>query len=272
MKLFETLSLWSCTVLMVALIAWLSFAGAPRLEPDLLTAPPGPSGLTGGIGPVILNTLVITGCALALAIPVSLSGAVICAAARQRRGKAVSKLAEASARIVEIGLCLPRLLWGLAGAAIFGHFLGLGVSAASGVLTLALLLAPILSCGFLDALSRSAERYGPASRAMGYSDGQMMWHVALPAAMPSFLATVLISSGRAMGDAAALLLTAGIGTRAISHWADSGSTLAVHIYMVAVEIGGGLPTAAASALVLLLLTVALQAPLVLLVGRKDGIA
>ncbi|SNR87986.1 ABC transporter permease subunit [Puniceibacterium sediminis] len=258
MKLLERLGLLIPILLMSALLIWLGHAGATRLSLSFLIEAPKNAGLSGGIGPILGNTFIIVGLALTIAVPVALAAAIAHNGARPRRHGIKGRVLTTARQIVDVGLCLPRLLWGLAGAAIFGHALGLGVSAAAGVLTLAALLIPIMTSGFNEGLSRAMERHAAPCRALGYSEQQILMHVVVPAAWPSLTISILLAGARAFGDAAALVLTAGFSSRLIESWDSSGSTLAVYVYMLAVEIGGGLPTAAAAAFVLLLLTITLQ--------------
>lgn len=266
MEYLEKLSLRLAPLILISLVGWLIVTAAPRLGADFFFQLPGNAGRSGGIGPILLNTFIVVGAALSIAIPVSFAASISIVDARTSGNAVKVGFAIFATRCLEIGLSMPRLVWGLAGAAIFGHAMGLGISAATGVLTLSALLMPILSTGFIDALDRAHSRYGLVCATLGYMRLQTMTGPALRAALPAMMSSVLVGVGRALGDAAALILTAGFGSRYLEHWSDSSATLAVHIFKLAFEIGGGLPSAAATSLVLLILMATLQIPLILLNG------
>jgi phosphate transport system permease protein len=172
--------------------------------------------------------------------------------------------------LIDVGVAVPHLLWGLGGAALLGEGLGLGYSAATGVVTLAGLLTPILVGGFLDGLTRAGAGVLPAARALGLPEWRIWaWYV-LPRARPALLAACLLASGRACGDAAALYFTAGLGMRLLTGWDQSASTLAVHVLKLAADVAGGQDAAFAAAFVLLCLTALIQLPLLILSANPKG--
>ncbi len=83
----------------------------------------------------------------------------------------------------------------------------------------------------------------------------MVWHVLLPAAMPGIVAGIILSIGRAIGETAVLLFTAGYVMRIPGSLLDPGRALSVHIYDLAMNVPGGMPAAARAALVLLILII-----------------
>jgi phosphate transport system permease protein len=262
MKLVERFSLWLPAIFILALLAWLAKTGADRLSFGFLYEVPSYDGLSGGIGPILANTFLIVGWALLLCIPLALAASIAYVFTQASGSGALNCGGVWFRRILDLGLCLPRLLWGLSGAALFGYLLGFGVSATTGILTLAALLVPFVTSGFIEGLSGTTHRYRDVCAAMGYTEQQMIMKVAFPAAWPSLKISILLATGRAFGDAAALILTAGIGKMFILSWEMEGATLAVYIYTMADQAGGGLPTTSAAALVLLLLTAAIQIPFV----------
>jgi phosphate transport system permease protein len=267
-KWFERMALALPALVMTGILVLLTYRGWDRLSISFLFEAPSDLGRTGGLGPVLLNTFLVVGAALALAFVFSLATALAHAMAAASPERALSPWLRMANRLIEIGLCMPRLLWGLAGASVFCGALGMGVSAAAGVLTLAAVLCPILVTGFAEGLQQAAKPLAPTCRALGLSEVTLWWRVVLPRARASISAACLLAAGRAFGDAAALLLTAGVGHRLISSAAEPASTLAVHIYVL-VELGGGSDTVMACALVLLGLSAAMQWPLVMAGGRQD---
>ena len=74
----------------------------------------------------------------------------------------------------------------------------------------------------------------------------------LPAAVPGILAGVILSTGRIVGETAALIFTAGTMARIPSSLLGSGRTLALHMYVLSSE-ALHMNEAYATAVVLLLL-------------------
>lgn len=257
LRITSALAVWALVLLVVLLGGYLAVRGAGHLSAAYLVDAPRTLGTAGGIGPILVNTGIIVGSSLLLAVPIALGGSLAYAAG------GAGTLRRGFRLLMEIGLSLPRLLWGLAGASLVGGGLGLGYSALTGILTLTALLLPILITGFMSGLARAAQGLLPACRALGIPKWRVWVFYVLPSARPGLLAAVLLASGRACGDAAALYLTAGIGMRLLGGLDQSASTLAVHVFKLAVDVGGGQGAAFAAAFVLLVLTVLLQAPLLL---------
>lgn len=249
---------WALIALVLALATYLAMRGSGHLSAGYLVDAPRRLGTAGGIGPILVNTAIIVGSALLLALPIALAAAITLAAGSRGRLRTGFRL------VVEVGLSMPRLLWGLAGASLLGGALGFGYSAPTGIVTLTALLLPILITGFVDGLERASRDVLPACRALGLSEQRTWLAYVLPRARASMLAASLLATGRACGDAAALYLTAGIGMRLLNSLDQSAATLAVHVFKLAVDVGGGQDAAFAAAFVLLVLTVLLQAPLLLI--------
>ena len=82
--------------------------------------------------------------------------------------------------------------------------------------------------------------------------------ILLPCAAPGIAVGIILSAGRALAETAVLLFTAGYVLRRPDSLFDSGRTLSVHIYDLAMNVPGGMPRAAATAVVLVALLVVLN--------------
>lgn len=76
-------------------------------------------------------------------------------------------------------------------------------------------------------------------------------HVLLPAASPAVAAGLMLGIGRALAETAALIFTSGYVDRTPTSLFDSGRSLSIHIYDLAMNVAGGEPNAYGSALVLI---------------------
>ncbi len=239
--------LFAVTVLPFAAMLVLVALAAPGL--DLAAG----SASLGALAHVLRNTFWIVLGATALAWLVALPGVLTSFATLSRRapGGAVRQ-------IVDFGSTFPRLLWGVAGASLFGGVLGLGVSALTGILTLGCLLSPIVATTLQDGFALQARRVSPTCRMMGMTRFQAVWYCVLPAAAPSLWTALRLSLARGLGDAAAVILTSGSSFALASSLMDPGATLSVYVLVLVQETPGQQHTAYAAAALLFGLSGLLQ--------------
>lgn len=210
-------------------------------------------GRSGGIGPMLLSTLVIVVLATLLATLFSLPCAVTYC--EMFGPKWFRRFALA---LLDIGVGTPRVVWGLFGGVFFGGILGLGFSMWCGILTLACLLTPILTTGFIAGIQAVDPGLREQCAALGLSSWVTCWGQVIPAARPSLVAAVALAAARGCGDAAALLFTSGLATHWVKGLGESSATLAVFIYNLLSSVPGGQKAAYTAAAVLFLLTFAIQ--------------
>ncbi len=242
----------------VALVSFVFISSGSRNWVLFLFSEPGDMGLEGGIFPIIVNTVVIVSLATILATVVALATALSFVAYGRQ-----SKFSNLIRGIIEIGASFPRVLYGIAGTIIFCGLAGLGISAASGILTLACMLCPMLITGFVDGLEIQYRACHLTCKTTGLRNRDIWIFYILPAAQPSILTSIQAVVGRGFGDAAALYFTAGTALQLFSGIDHPTATLAVHILVLANDIGGGIQMAFASALVLFGITAAIQLPIII---------
>jgi phosphate transport system permease protein len=130
---------------------------------------------------------------------------------------------------------VPSIVFGLFGALIFVNWMGLKFSILGGAATLSLLNLPVLVRVTEDAIRAVPESYWEASLALGSTKWQAIRKVMLPAALPGLITGVTLVSGRALGETAVLIYTAGTSTS--RYFPDfnpmrMGETLATHLWYV----------------------------------------
>lgn len=250
---------WGClsTYLIVGLVLFIGVdliaRGAGGFSTAYFLGAPTNLGRSGGIGPVLVSTGVIVLASLALATVFSFATAITYV---EMIGPIwFRRLVSA---VLDIGVGMPRIVWGLFGAAVFGGFFGFGFSIISGVATLACLLAPILATGFIAGLEEVDPRLREQCASLGVSRWTTLWLQVMPAARPALTASLALALARGCGDAAALLFTAGLSTELPGSLFDSASTLAVFIFNLMTSVPGGQIAAYTAAAVLFLITFALQ--------------
>lgn len=84
-----------------------------------------------------------------------------------------------------------------------------GPSVIAGGLTLSLVVLPIMIIASQEALRSVPQSLRQAALALGSTQWQVVWHVTLPAALPTIMTGAILSMSRAIGEAAPLLVIGG---------------------------------------------------------------
>lgn len=254
-----SLATWSAAAVVAAAFLWIvgdvARHGFVRLSWEFLTAAPERAGRAGGIGTVLVSTAAILGVCLVAAVPLGLGAALFLAEFADAHGR-LGGLVRAS---LDVLAGVPSIVFGLFGNALFCVALGLGYSLLSGGLTLACMVLPLLIRSVELSLRGLPAEYREAGAALDLSRSRLIAHVLLPAAAPGLAAGLLLGIGRATAETAALVFTSGYVTRMPESLLDSGRTLSIHIYDLAMNVPGGGPSAYATALVLVLLLIVIDA-------------
>lgn len=250
---------WFSAGLVMATLVWIladiAARGLSQVSLSFLTEAVEDAGRGGGIGPVILSTSLILLVTLALAIPLSLATAI---ALTERIGYE-TWFSRNVRRCLDVLAGVPSIVFGLFGNAFFAITLGLGYSILSGGLTLACMVLPILIRTFEQAIAAVPNEYRYAAAALGLRRTAILFRVILPAAAPALMAGVVLSIGRALAETAALIFTSGYVARKPESLMDSGRSLSVHIYDMAMNVPGGSSRAYATACVLVGLLLVINA-------------
>lgn len=270
-----------CGMIAVSVIGFIVWHGCPTLGAANM-----PGDLLGGSGnlgspasgwaepagglnmswlPALWNTLFMIAVVLLPAVPIG-AGAAIFLSEYARRG---SRFAKTVSLAAETLAGIPSVLFGLFGFLLFVLRMGWGYSFLAGVCTLILMVLPLIIRTTQEALRTVPAGQREASFGLGAGKGRTVLRVLLPAALPGMLAGILLAIGRITGESAALLFTAGTGTETVDGIFSSAATLAVHLYAMLVE-GQSLEGAYQTALVLLLLTAALNLCVSLLTAHRGG--
>lgn len=261
--------------LVAAVLLWIVFdvaaGGLSQLDWSYLVDDVADAGRGGGIGPVILSTGLIVGVALVVAVPMALATAAALTepAVRTRPFAGCVRLS------VDVLAGVPSIVFGLFGNAFFAITLGLGYSILTGGLTLACMILPILIRAFEQAIVAVPNEYQLAAASLGLGRAAILFRVTLPVALPALAAGVVLGIGRALAETAALIFTSGYVTRTPQSLLDSGRSLSVHIYDLAMNVAGGSDRAYAAACVLIGFLLAINGLIAVLTGwsrkRLEGV-
>jgi phosphate transport system permease protein len=253
-----TILIWGVAALVTAVFVGILFDlawhGAAHISWSFLTDPVENSGRAGGIGPIIVSTLLILAVCLTAALPLGLGTAVLLAEFTPTKGK-FGRLVRAS---LDILAGVPSIVFGLFGNALFCKWLGLGFSILSGGLTLACMVLPILIRSTEAGFRAVPHDYRMAAAALGLTRTATLRHVLLPAAVPGLVVGLVLGVGRALAETAALIFTSGYVDRMPESLLDSGRALSIHIFDLSMNVPGGDANAYATALVLVVLLLAIN--------------
>lgn len=221
----------ACTVvILVLVIGYIMVRGLPVMTPSFLLGSPEQMGRDGGIFPSIVGTFALTALSVVIAAPLGIGTAVFLTE-YTREGR--------FSRIVRFGTeslaGIPSIIFGLFGFLFFVIELGMGWSILSGSLTLAAMMLPTIVRTSEEAIRAVPEAYREISFALGGSRWQTVTSLVIPNALPGIVTGVILAIGRAIGETAAVIFTAGSSLRLPKSLFDPVRTLPVHFYLLARE-------------------------------------
>ena len=245
-----------CAVLLIGIIGYVAYNGMGSITPTFLATVKSPLAGTFGILGYLVNTLYIVVLTLLIATPVGI-GAAVYLTEYAKPGRIVRLIEFAAETLAGI----PSIIFGLFGMVFFGNACKMGYSVLCGALTLTLMVLPVIIRTTQEALKTVPESYRAGALDMGAEKWHIIRTIVLPSAMPGIITSVILATGRIVGESAALLFTAGAGyllPKAIfGHIMESGGTLTIGMYLEMAE--GNTKNAFAMALVLIVLVLIINA-------------
>ncbi|HEY1351178.1 MAG TPA: phosphate ABC transporter permease PstA [Ktedonobacteraceae bacterium] len=221
--------LWLITMLIatafVVIIFNLIWTGLPTLASgDFYGAGP------AGIAPELFNTFYILLLTELFLFPISLGAAIyLVEYARQRRLVTIIHFA------AETLAGVPSLVLGMFGFLVFSSYAHLSISRISGALTLLCLNLPLALRLFEDALNTVPRELREGGLALGATRWCTIRTVVLPSALPGLVTGLILTAGKIIGEAAALLFTMGLFNPASVFTPDptlASDTLTTRLYYI----------------------------------------
>lgn len=232
-----TLFFWGIGLLILGILAWFLWrilgAGVPHLTWDFITGDPEEIFAGGGVGPQFFNSFYILFISLLVSIPFGVGAGIWLAEYAKKNW--FTDLVRVS---TEMLASVPSIVFGLFGMLLFVTVFGWGFTIIGGALTLSLLNLPVLVRVTEETLRAVPQSYREASAALGATKWQTIRKVLIPSALPGLVTGVTLVAGRALGESAILIFTAGV---TVSRFAPdfnifaSGETLSVHLWYVRSE-------------------------------------
>jgi phosphate ABC transporter permease protein PstC len=161
-----------------------------------------------GLFPMIIGSLLVTGGALALGVPLGLSCAIFLVEFSKPRVRRVLKPA------IELLAGIPSVVYGFLGVVflvplIRDHLGGPGLSLLAGALILGVMILPTVISISMDALEAVPRTYREGSLALGATTAQTVHMVVLRAARSGIVTAVILGMGRAIGETMAVIMVTG---------------------------------------------------------------
>ena len=230
----------------LGIVCYVLYMGAPNLSPALFARKY--TSENASLFPALINTLTVVAVSLLIAAPAGI-GAAIYLAEYARRGRRFVRVIRITAETLS---GIPSIVYGLFGLLFFVTALHWQFSLLAGCCTLAVMILPVIMRTTEEALLAVPDSYREASFALGAGKLRTVFRAVLPSAVPGIVNGIVLSTGRIVGETAALIYTAGTVAQIPSSLMGSGRTLAVHLYSLWSE---GLRTEQAYAAAVILLAV-----------------
>lgn len=177
-----------------------------------------------GMGPAIVGTLLVTGLATLMAVPVGVLGAVYL---HEYGGKRV--FARTVRFMAGVMTGVPSIVMGLFVYVIWT--LNFGYSAFGGSIALACLMLPVIIGSTEQMLRLVPSALREAAYALGASKSRTILTIVLPAALPGIVSGALLAIARAAGETAPLLFAVGATTTYNTHaFAGANTALSIQIF------------------------------------------
>ncbi|MGH3432749.1 MAG: phosphate ABC transporter permease PstA [Thermocrispum sp.] len=182
--------------------------GVARLDAEFFSySMRGIVGEGGGIYHALMGTLIITGLATLISVPIGM----LCAIYLVEYGR--GRLAKAITFFVDVMTGIPSIVAGLFAYALFALLFGPGVRMGiMGAVALSVLMIPIVVRSTEEMLKLVPNELREAAFALAVPKWRMIVKVVLPTALAGIATGVTLAIARVIGETAPLLVTVGITT------------------------------------------------------------
>jgi phosphate transport system permease protein len=162
-------------------------------------------GAGGGAEHAVIGTLVITGVATLISVPIGIMAAVYL---NEYGG---GRLRQALTFFVDVMTGIPSIVAGLFAYAVFAAFLGPGIRLGIiGSVALTVLMIPIVIRSAEEILKIVPNHLREAAYALGTPKWKVVTRIVLPTALAGLVTGVMLAIARVIGETAPLLVTTGV--------------------------------------------------------------
>lgn len=240
-------------IILLIVIVYLIVNGVRIISIDFLLGFPHGTLGQGGIFPQIVGSILLTAICLLFAVPLGVASGIYLS--EYAPDNAVTRTVRF---FVECLAGIPSIVIGIFGFIVFIHYLPTNNPClVAGGLSLGFMILPWTVRTSEEAIKVVPQSYREASLALGASKWQTIYNVVLKSAYPGILTGVLLGMGKAIGEAAVILFTAGSGLESFLPQSlfDPTGSLPVYVYVVATQssLASALDRAYAAAFVLIIM-------------------
>jgi phosphate transport system permease protein len=192
----------------------------------------GSSGSFGAV-PLFTGTLLITGIAMLVSVPVGLMTAVFLAEYASQQVRAATK------PLLEILAGIPTVVYGFFAALTMapairraGESIGLEVASESALaagVVMGIMIIPLVSSLSDDAITAVPRAMRDGALGLGSTRSETMVRVILPAALPGIVGGVLLAVSRAIGETMIVVMAAGLAANLTANPLEAVTTVTVQI-------------------------------------------
>lgn len=248
-----SLSAFATVLILLAIVFYVMSQGLSVISMEFLLDSPRKMGKEGGIFPAIVGTVYLVGLIILIAAPIGVGTAIyLNEYMADGRFKNILRFA------TELLAAVPSIVHGMFGFLFFvillGDYTG-GWSILSGALTGVVMILPIIIRASEEALRSVPKELKEGSLALGTTRWYTIKKVVLPLAIPGITTSIILAIGRVIGETAAFLLTLGGSLLLAQSIFDGGRTLALHLYLVAMETGNTEMAFGAGAVLIILILI-----------------
>lgn len=189
-----------------------------------------------GAVPLFAGTLLITGIAMLVSVPIGLFAAVYLAEFADKRVRMVAK------PVLEILAGIPTVVYGFFAAITvapfirnLGEALGLSVASESALaagVVMGIMIIPFISSLSDDVINAVPQSLRDGSYGLGATRAETVRQVILPAALPGIVSAILLGVSRAVGETMIVVMAAGQGANLTVNPLEAVTTVTVQIVML----------------------------------------
>lgn len=189
-----------------------------------------------GALPLFAGTLMITGIAMLVAVPIGLYAAIYLSDFASPRVRAWAK------PMLEILAGIPTVVYGFFAAITVAPFIrntgeavGLSVASESALaagIVMGIMIIPFISSLSDDVINAVPQSLRDASYGLGATKAETIRQVVLPAALPGIVSAILLGVSRAIGETMIVVMAAGQGANLTANPLEAVTTVTVQIVML----------------------------------------
>ncbi len=192
-------------------------------------------GASGSFGmvPLLTGTIMISGIAMLVAVPVGLMSAIYMSEYAAPRTRTVVK------PLLEILAGIPTVVYGFFAALTVAPFLremgsraGMTISSESALaagLVMGIMIIPFISSLSDDVITAVPQSLRDASLGIGATRSETVLRVVLPAALPGIVGSILLGISRAVGETMIVVMAAGLTAKLTANPFEAVTTFTVQI-------------------------------------------